>query len=161
MLELNARREAIKQKIREKLQDLSNEEKELNEEMDRLCSSVAEFRERLEMIKGGVSTMQLKKIATEIHVNVDVYFPFTQLARRMIYEELERRIKEAELKISEVRRRMKEIENKRRDVNICPDCGGQGFRASTCYYVREDDIIIPVTSYDECPLCGGKGRIEL
>jgi predicted nuclease with TOPRIM domain len=52
MLELNARREAIKQKIREKLQDLSNEEKELNEEMDRLCSSVAEFRERLEMIKG-------------------------------------------------------------------------------------------------------------
>ena len=146
-----------KEKIQRRLRELDREERQLSLEAETMRKSKAQFEAWIEDITKGISRQQLKEITIKLGVKVPVVFPFSILARHFVKKRLEKRLGEVGIIIDEIARRIKSIERERKDVNICPNCGGRGFITKT-RYIRENGFVTPMLTERKCTLCQGKGR---
>lgn len=146
-----------REKIQRRLRELDREERQSSLEAETMRKSKAQFKAWIEDIKRGISRQRLKEITIELDLKVPVVFPFTILARHFVKKRLEKRLGEVEVIIREIARRIKRIETERKDINICPNCGGRGFITKT-RYIRENGFVTPMLTDRKCILCQGKGR---
>lgn len=160
MTDISERLHEIKKKMRRRLCDLNKEEKQLKVEAETLRKSMAHLGNLLEEIEAGITQQRLKEIVAELNLKVRVIFPFTGLAKYFVLKHLNKKLKEMRLMLDRIPYKMKKIESERESVNICPVCDGVGSQVQR-RYIREDGIVTPITTSKGCPLCHGKGTIDL
>lgn len=156
---MNNRLSEAKKIIRQRVQELNQEEKKLNQEMENHHKFVPQLEEWLRKIRTA-NQMELKEIAKELGLDFETSLLFHTFPKHFLWEELRQRLDEAKRRIDEIPLELESIKIRRKDANICPDCGGRGSFVKK-NYIREDGIVAPKVTYTQCSSCQGRGRIEI
>ncbi len=150
----------VKKRIRKRLSDLRENEEQMKREIETLQDSLEQFHRWVQSTKKDMSQSQLKEMAEELGLNIRVQFPFISLAKYFIVQQIDRQIITTKHRIQETTHRIRNLDNERENVYRCPQCNGLAYETKT-HYVREDSRVIPITTSKDCPICKGKGKIDL
>ncbi len=150
----------VKKRMQKRNEELNDEEKQLKNEETTLKKTLISLQNLREEIRSGVTQQRLKEIVYELKMTVRVKFPFFTLAKYFVLQNVDRQLHDVRDLLHQIPDKIKRIERDRESVNKCPACGGFGSQVQR-RYMREDGVVSSVMKSSECPLCKGKGRIDL
>jgi hypothetical protein len=150
----------VRERIRWELQRFYEKEKELNRKKEELKTYVAYLEKLLEETKQVKSMARLEEIISHGGLRTRIRPGFFKMLRYFAEKELKEKLEKTRKEHEETIVEIKTILREKKDANLCPNCYGEGQLRKT-HYMREDGVVRPLLRVTTCPLCGGKGRIDV
>lgn len=150
----------VGERIRLELNELMRKREELDALKSGLTAYIDHLRRLLGDTREASSSATLEKVKRLGEIEVKTKSSLFKMSKYFIEKKLIEKLELAKLELGDVLSEIKSIEDKNRDVNLCPECRGEGKKKST-EIVREDRIVRRVLKVSKCSLCEGKGRIDL
>jgi DNA repair exonuclease SbcCD ATPase subunit len=153
------RLEEVREHIRLERKSLAEKEAELSDRLGGLKAYIAHLEVLLQKAMNASSNLVLEEVIRLGELEVRTRPGFFRMNKYTVQKGVEEKLESARKELEEILSEIEEVKRRKEEVNICPDCAGEG-RVKKLEYVREERIVRPIMKIRECPLCGGKGRIE-
>ena len=147
--------EELRIEYKRRFEEYRRKKVELERKIRLLRDDKEKIERYIEEVRRGAPKLRIEEIGKEFGVEIRDTFVGRMMLLRLLRESMRR----VDAGLQDVERELRRIDKYLRDGIICPVCRGLG-RLTKSRIERMERIVKEVLEVEECPLCGGSGRIR-